>query len=477
MTPPVKKTPEATPPAPEKVEAKAEVKVETPPPAPVEENPDAFSFTNLGSYSLRLEGGYGWRNFGNDQGMDHGGGYVRPEAGLRFRFGRHSISPRIFFEHQSLGKDLGEGITSDAKVNTIGVLGDYGIAAIPTWLSFHGKLGLGAAFYSSPDTTDGINGGAEFNKNPQKAHLTGTAFRIDLGLDVCTWGDAICLGAGYAIDQGLNPKIEVVDGNFPPMGLNPAGFKVGVGVDLMAMAHNIWGKKETKKPKPAEEGPKPAPDGDKKPVNGKPADVKPGDAKPAAPKLAGIALFEQRVKETKTNSEKAKAAAETAKKDLKELKTEKDAEKSKALTTDAVYSFRQALANRDEADAYVAELKNEVEKLEGEDKKKAQGLLKEAQANADAANTQAREAHDAASAAVKQYNKGKGAAEQVDFPDSKPELRGKPPAGKPKPKDDKPKPKDDKPKDDKPKDDKPKDDKPKADKPKDPGGVIDFGTP
>lgn len=502
MTPANKPAPSeakpAQPPADVKVDgqadAKADVKVATPPKdekkpeeKPADANPDAapsvIDFKDWSAYSLVLGGGYGWRDMGNDQGLDHGGGIFRAGAGLNFRFGeRFKLTPRIFFQHQGLHKDLGEGITSDASINSVGVetLGTF--AVVPQWFSVGGLIGLGASIYSSPDTTDGLNGGVEFNKNALKFPLSGAAFRFEAGLNLGIWNDAFNIYGKYVLDSGLNPKLEVVDGNYPPMGLSPSGPEIGLNVDLLAIGDNIWGKK-TKARKAAEEAPKANPN-DKTPGDpAKPGTVKPGtpEKPPTAVKLTGVPLFEQRAKEIKDLAAKAKGYADSAKQNNTDLKAEKDAAKSKALAIDARQSLRLAVEQVNAADAYVAELELEVEKLEGEDKKKAAAILKEAKKDADAANESARKAWDEASAAVKKYNTGKGTADQVDFPDPKPEVRGRPvakPGGGTGKKPDDKKPDQKKPDDKKPDDKKPDDKKPDQKKPDDKkpgGGVIDFG--
>src|SRR5437868_14963248 len=124
MSPPVKKpdvkqaAPEVKPeppkdPQPEaKVEAKADAKVETPPAS------SGFTLASWSAWTLPITAGYGWRDFGNDQGMDHGGFHFRAAPGLRFNLGsdqRWTLSPRVFFDYQDLSKDLGQGVKSSAS--------------------------------------------------------------------------------------------------------------------------------------------------------------------------------------------------------------------------------------------------------------------------------------------------------------------------------------------------------------------------
>ncbi len=151
-----------------------------------------MNFKSVDAYSLRLEGGFGWRNFQNDQKLDHDGGMFRLAAGLRIPVGkRFALSPRLAYEYQGLKKPLGFGVESRATAHMVGLEIDLGIALHPKWFSLHPVLGFGAAIYRAPGDTEGLVG-AEFNKNSQLFPLRSAGARIELGLQLCTWGDAIC---------------------------------------------------------------------------------------------------------------------------------------------------------------------------------------------------------------------------------------------------------------------------------------------
>ena len=474
MTPPAKPAEKPVTPAPvdKPVEApKADVAVD----AKAQVSPDAppSFFADPSSYTIKLDFGYGGQNFGNDQGVDHYGFRFKGAAGLMFRLAddRVRIPLRLFYGYQGLDKDLGQGVESTATMHQVGVESGVGYAFHPNWFSAYGLVGMGAHIYNAPESRDGMKG-AEFNKNPLLFPLSGAGFGLNLGAELCTWGDAICAGAGYVHTFGLNPTLEVVDGPSSAMGLNPNGFQVGIGFDVMRVVDNIRGggvassrvrkTEATPADKPADvpaDGGKPAP-------GGKPADAaKPG----VAPALTGIPLFEAKRDENKNYSERAKKAADAAKSDLDIVKLgSTDAAKAKAMATDAVASFRIALEAMNNANAVVAELEKAAAGMTGDDKTKAEALAKDARKYADESNKSARAAWDSASAAVKAYDKKKGSETAIDFNDTKPEGQG---AAAPKPNAPaQPKAKD-KPKDkpaDKPAD-KPKDkpaDKP-ADKPKD----------
>jgi len=475
--PAAKPDPKATDPKAEvKVDAKVDAKADPKAAAP---SPDAaaplpvIDFKSLDAYSVVLGGGYGWRDFGNDQGFDHGGGYFKAAAGINLRFfdDKFKLTPRIFFEHQGLHKDLGESITSDASVNAIGVEADAGYMIHP-YFSIHALFGIGAAIYGSKDTTDGLNGGAEFNKNAQKATLSGTALRIQPGLALCTLGASVCFNGSYAIDSGLNPKIEVIDGGaYPAMGLNPGGFTVGASVDALGLISFFTSKRKPAAAKTEDKKDAPVPE-DKKPVVGP---AKP-DA-PTKPEVKGLALIEAESKSVKAAADQAKTNADVAKTDASDLKKEKDAAAQKGLATDAIFNFRQALAKQDEIDKSIVKMEAEAAGLQGDEKKKADGLIADAKKQRDAANTSARAAWDSASAAAKSYNTGKVGSDQLDFPDTKPEGKGGAKPANPKPANPKPanpKPADPKPADPKPADPKPADPKPADPKAKPGGGGIIF---
>ncbi|KAB2842553.1 hypothetical protein F9K50_01805 [bacterium] len=125
-----------------------------------------MDFKSVDAYSLKLEGGFGWRSFQNGQKLDHDGGMFRLAAGLRVPVGKRlTLAPRLVYEFQGLKKPLGADMFSQAKVHMIGLELDVGIAVHPKWFSIHPTLGIGAAIYRAPGNREGTIG-AEFNKNP-----------------------------------------------------------------------------------------------------------------------------------------------------------------------------------------------------------------------------------------------------------------------------------------------------------------------
>lgn len=204
------------------------------------------AFKSVDGYSLKLEGGFGWRNFQNGQKLDHDGGMFRVAAGLRIPIRKRlTLSPRLAYEFQGLRKDLGFDVVSRAKAHMIGIELDVGIAAHPKWFSIHPILGIGAAIYRAPGNQSGTVG-VEFNKNPLLFPIRESGARVELGLQICTWGDAICFGARFAGDMGINPAIDVVDGDNPAMGLNPMGASVSAGVDVLRVVSNLRNRKNSK---------------------------------------------------------------------------------------------------------------------------------------------------------------------------------------------------------------------------------------
>jgi hypothetical protein len=386
------------------------------------ESRKVIDFKSGSAYSIAGGAGYGCRDFNNGQGMDHCGGLFRLSFGLNFRPSEHfKLTPRGFFEHQQLDKSLGEGISSEAKVDTFGVEVLAGFPLIRDWFSVGASFGFGAAMYSSPDTTDGLMGGSEFNENAQKYPIDETGIRLQPGLFLGTFNDALTLNATYALDSGVNPLMASVDGNGTRMGLNPYGFSLFAMADVGA----IVGFFEKKKSPAAEATPALA---SMQASRATPAASSATPGTTAAPSALpnGLALVEQGAKQVKEAMEQAKSYADRALDKTKEFKKEKDGAKRRSLATDGILIFRGALPWNEAADKYVSDMKAQVEKLQGGDRTKAAGLLKEADKNANTANALARVVWDRADSMVKQYNKGKPSEQQMDFPDSKPHERGRP---------------------------------------------------
>jgi len=210
----------------------------TPSDSPSEDSPKySTSSLPLGEHSVNLGVGYGARDMNNGQGMDHDGVHFSAAVGPNFRFlnDRFKVSPQFKYDYQSLNKDLGEKVKSEAEVHAFCGQVNLGVAILPKWLSVHGVFAVGAALYSSPDTKDGEKGGTEFNKNAQKMTLDGTALRIEPGAALCTGNSALCLVGSYAIDSGLSITQETIDGGPQTYSVNPVGMTLGVTVDPLAI--------------------------------------------------------------------------------------------------------------------------------------------------------------------------------------------------------------------------------------------------
>lgn len=390
-----------------------------------------FSLKRLNSYSVKLEGGLGGRDLENGQGIDHRGAFVRVAAGLRFKPGRslsrHSITPRIFFEHQSLKKDLGQGVVSTAQNKAVGLELDYGFALHPQWFSLHAVLGIGGSFYSSPEAGNGLTG-TEFAKNALLFPLQAKGFRIDVGAQLCTWRDAFCLGVGYALDSGINPKLEVVDGNYPPFGLSPAGYKVGIGVDAIRIVQNLRKSKPAAVATPAPKilaapalAPKPAPQPAAAAVQPPPAPrIRGGET---APPLKGKALFQDGEKRSAAAEQEAKRLAENvrARRILVELEFKKakpDLAAVRREIRDMIPFYRKALKLSQDLDAALLALRKSGRDLKPGEREFRESVrhLQKAKTHADGVYFHAFAAHGYTAEAVKEHNAKAPKSQAIDFP-------------------------------------------------------------
>lgn len=118
-----------------------------------------FNPRQLDSYSLKLEGGGGWKNFDNGAGMDHSGWSARLSLGFRLSFSRRvHVNSRAFFEFQRFEKPVIAGIQSNALITAGGFESELGIAVHPRWFSIHPGMGLGVSHYSSKGDNLGLRG-------------------------------------------------------------------------------------------------------------------------------------------------------------------------------------------------------------------------------------------------------------------------------------------------------------------------------
>lgn len=389
-----------------------------------------MNFKSVDAYSLRLDGGFGWRNFQNGQKLDHDGGMFRLAAGLRIPVGRRlALSPRLAYEYQALKKPLGFEVVSRATAHMVGLEIDLGIALHPKWFSLHPVLGFGAAIYRAPGSVDGLVG-AEFNKNALLFPIRSAGARIDLGLQLCTWGDAICLGAKFAGDMGINPTLDVVDapeGGNPPMGLSPMGAGVSVGVDVLRIVSNVRIKK-----KPQAKGTDPVSAEVATPAQPATMETEPftvpaeSDPKPGTPELPAvtIATFEEKLEEVKKGSDHVQGNWKLAQRGLEKIKDPKVKQSDKKINADSAVSFyRRSFEKTQSVDVTLAGLYDAYGKMSGsQEKESALEIIREIEALYEGMATKTVELHDIADRAVKAYNKRRGSEAEIVFADPKPEY-------------------------------------------------------
>lgn len=413
-------------------QAEAPAPAETTPAQPAEESAKPkkkMDFKSVDAYSLKLEGGFGWRNFQNGQKLDHDGGMFRLAAGLRVPVGKRlTLAPRLAYEFQGLKKPLGADMFSQAKAHMIGLELDVGIAVHPKWFSIHPTLGIGAAIYRAPGNREGTIG-AEFNKNPLLFPLKESGARVEAGLQLCTWGGAVCLGAKFAGDIGINPTLEVVDGpegGNPPMGLSPKGATVSAGVDVLRIVSNVKNRKKAENKKaepvpaetasvsetPAEEGAVPTP-----------AEGEPEAVPPTLPAFT-LADFEENLKAIQDNHKWTGFKLDDAKKSLKAIKDSSVKRSDKKIHADSAIAFyRNSLDRTRNAEMDLAGMSNAYQDIaDPEEKAKAGEILAQATALCDEMTARVLETHEVATKAVKEYNKRRGSEPEVEFDDPKPEF-------------------------------------------------------
>jgi len=390
-----------------------------------------MNFKSVDAYSLRLDGGFGWRNFQNGQKLDHDGGMFRLAAGLRIPVGRRlALSPRLAYEYQGLKKPLGFGVESRATAHMVGLEIDLGIALHPKWFSLHPVLGFGAAIYRAPGSTDGLVG-AEFNKNAQLFPIRSAGARIELGLQLCTWGDAICLGAKFAGDMGINPTLDVIDapeGGNPPMGLSPMGAGVSVGVDVLRIVSNVRNRKRPQgkeaEPVPAESAPvdQPTPE-EADPSPPAPEESEPKPSPPALPTVT-VAEFEAKLEDTKMESNHVQGNLKLAQRGLGKIKDPKTTKPDKKINADSAVSFyRRSAEKTHSVEVTLAGLYDAYGKMsDPQEGAKAFGILQEIEALYKEMAAQTVELHGIADQSVKAYNKRRGSEAEVAFADPKPEY-------------------------------------------------------
>jgi hypothetical protein len=419
--------------APVKAEAKLSANVQPTPPPPAKdskkgevkkEEKDPSIWKKISTYSLPFELGYGEENFQNSQGMDHDGLYWRIAPGLRLpvgKDGRFILAPRIFYQHQSLDKDLGEGVQSSASESTFGASFEAGYKVHPTWFTPYLGIEAGVAHYSADEPVMDMNtgvtkGGAEFNKNAMVLPLDDSGLHLGASLKLCTWNDFLCAGVRVFTNSGVNPKIDFVDqpaGGNPPIGFSPVGLQFGAAVDILRLIENSPSKK---KPAPAAT---PARTAATPPVAAAlaPAAATAPAAAPAPAKELSIADY---VKITGESAEKAEKARKDNDKHLANsaLAIKMDPPDMSTLrfyASDSIARSEEATAAAKSAIVAVDAIEKKIATLEGKEKTDAQAELKKAQANAAKASADADKAYTNAQKTHKNYADKMGAKNDLEF--------------------------------------------------------------
>lgn len=225
------------------------------PPAPVPSPAPAAPVQALPalrrSFSLQVMPGYVWQSFGNNVDDPHGG------FGIRGRVSAfpYYFNPRMGLEyaalcanHQSVSRDLGEGVTSSAQVSGAGWCPELGIQA-SSWLRVSGGLYLGAQHTSSTAPFDG-RGGLVYANNPVGLSVNQAAFRMGGSLSIMASPRVgpinLLIGARYEVGrtfQSFVPDTLHRDPSWPAVPADSTdhflGFALGFTLDRsQAVARN-----------------------------------------------------------------------------------------------------------------------------------------------------------------------------------------------------------------------------------------------
>ncbi|KAB2842770.1 hypothetical protein F9K50_01315 [bacterium] len=207
-----------------------------------------FNPRQLDSYSLKLEGGGGWKNFDNGAGMDHSGWSARLSLGFRLSFSRRvHVNSRAFFEFQRFEKPVIAGIQSNALITAGGFESELGIAVHPRWFSIHPGMGLGVSHYSSKGDNLGLRG-AQYGGFTLLNPMNDTGFRAEIGLGLCTMGGALCLNPRFQADLGLTPEVRTSFSQRGEIGLNIFGVSLGASLDILQLIANARTSRRGRRP-------------------------------------------------------------------------------------------------------------------------------------------------------------------------------------------------------------------------------------
>ena len=195
--------------------------------------------SRLKKFSLKLEGGVGWKNFNNGEGMDHFGWTARLSAGFFAPVGaRTKIGARAFVELQQFNKTIVPGFRSSAFITAGGVETEIAIAAHPRWFSVHPTMGFGVVHYRAKSDDFGFVG-AQYGGHILLNPMNDAGFRAEIGLGLCTLGGTLCLTPRFQGDLGINPKVMRPPIAGPEVGLNVFGVNIGASIDLLQLITEV----------------------------------------------------------------------------------------------------------------------------------------------------------------------------------------------------------------------------------------------
>lgn len=195
--------------------------------------------SRLKKFSLKLEGGIGWKNFGNGAGMDHFGWTARLAAGFFLPLGnRVRFGSRAFIELQQFNKSIVAGIQSSALMTAGGVETEIAITAHRRWFSVHPGMGFGVVHYRSKSDDFGFQG-AQYGGFTLLNPMNDVGFRAEIGLGLCTMGGALCVTPRFQADLGINPEVVRPPIAGPEFGLNVFGFNLGASIDLLQLIADV----------------------------------------------------------------------------------------------------------------------------------------------------------------------------------------------------------------------------------------------
>lgn len=203
--------------------------------------------SRLKKYSLKLEGGVGWKSFDNGEGMDHFGWTARLAGGFFLPFGsRVRFGTRAFVELQQFKKSIVPGFQSSALMTAGGVETEIAITAHRRWFSVHPGMGFGVVHYLSKSDNYGFQG-AQYGGFTLLNPMNDVGIRAEIGLGLCTMGGALCLTPRFQADLGINPEVVRPASAAAEFGLNVFGFNLGASIDLLQLIANAGTNRRRRK--------------------------------------------------------------------------------------------------------------------------------------------------------------------------------------------------------------------------------------